>query len=172
MISFPISSQWNSDGCETPDICPRNGFSKLVPDASFRAPGLACPSGSHQPFLSHESSLIPRLRQAPPRRLPSREAQRHRLRDLQVEPQVQGPPRCDRRNPPLEEGSVSHVPHRGAEAKILKRAASGLLSCPGGEVFEHPAGGDHAEGGRHMSGGAKAGTAVQALACVSGRFLS
>ena len=61
------------------------------------------------PLLSHESPILPLLRQAPSRGLPSREAQGHRLCDLQVQPEVQGPPRRHPGYPPFQERPVKHV---------------------------------------------------------------
>ena len=61
------------------------------------------------PLLSHESPILPLLRQAPSRGLPSREAQGHRLRDLQVQPEIQGPPRRHPGYPPFQERPVKHV---------------------------------------------------------------
>src|SRR6478752_5945385 len=79
--------------------------------ASFRAP-VAGATAHFSTISRHESSLIPRLRKTPSRRLPGRETQRNGLRHLQIESEVQGPPRRDRRHPPLEEGSVSGLPAR------------------------------------------------------------
>ena len=112
------------------DFQARNGFTRPVRLASFRAPA-ARVTGPSSTISRHESSLIPRLRQTPSRRLPSRETQRHGLRHLQIEPEVQGPPRRDRRHPPLEEGSVSGLLTSISE----KRPPGRFFHARDGDVF-------------------------------------
>lgn len=107
----------------------KNGFTSRGGALVF-APGWharAVPSGPDQTNLRYESSFFPRLRQAPSRRLPSGETQGHGVRDLQIEPEIQGPPRRDDRHPSREKGPLRTLARRAASSQIF--CSSGLRAA-------------------------------------------
>jgi len=139
----------------------RNGFTSRGGPLVF-PPRLARATGPAPTILRHESSFIPRLRQAPSRRLPSCETQRNGLCDLQIEPEIQGPPRRNRRHPPLEKRPLSApVAPRRACPQNGKAACWPLFSRPGGKPFQYPPGGNHAEAGDEVAGRAKTRRAIE-----------